>query len=43
MANEGRNDMKELRNLVTDKEVDDECRIDLEYKGGLEKTWQVFG
>jgi hypothetical protein len=37
MANVGRDDMKDLSNLIADKEVDGECRVNLEYKGDLEE------
>lgn len=42
MANGGGNNMKDLSNLVADKGADGEYRVDVEYKGDLEKTWQVF-
>lgn len=39
MENGGRDDRKELSDLVAEKEMNDGCRVDLEYKGNLGKTW----
>lgn len=37
MVNVGRDDMKDFSNLIVDKEVDGECRVNFEYKGDLEE------